>query len=309
MKKLITVFLLTCIIASLTVPVFAAGGVSAANWMAGIDGDLTLAQFTIPGTHDSCTQHCVFGRCQRTGIKEQLNMGVRFLDVRLKNDNGNFKCYHGIVYCFCSFQQVMEEASAFLKAHPSETIIMSVQNEGERSADFESAFVSRWLDSAQYKDLFFTENRIPKLDEVRGKIVLFRRYRNYSSDLARGIDASRNWKDDATFRISRVNYDLYIQDIYSYNSIGLIFGKKEFNNVKAFDESIAVNDPFNSPTAMSINFASGCDLIGAGQLSCATVVNSNLKKYFSTLRGHHGTVGVDYAESDLIKTLYETNFR
>ena len=309
MKKILILCLVLCMVTALVIPAYATGSISPTNWMASIDGSLTLAQFTIPGTHDSCTQYCVLGRCQHVCIKEQMNMGARFLDIRLKNDRGTLNCYHGFVNCLYSFKQVMEAVSAFLKANPTETVIMSIRNEGDSSAEFESILVNQWIDAEKYSDLFYTEDRIPTLNEVRGKIVLLRRYKNYDISLARGINAGKGWKDNAAFLISGNNCDMFIQDIYSYDTIGLTFGKNKFANFEAFDKSISENDPGNSPDVLHINFASGCNSISCGQLSCAVAVNPKLSKLMQNADGNHGIVIMDYVDSKLVKTVYETNFR
>ena len=303
--KIIALSLALCAFLSLLVPAYAANGSSAQSWMADIDGSLTLAQFTVPGTHDSCTQYCLLGRCQHVGIREQMNMGVRFLDIRLKNNGGKLNCYHSFINCLYSFDSVMKAVSSFLKAHPSECIIMSIKNEDEESADFESVLVNQWIDSGTYKNLFYTEDRIPTLDEVRGRIVLLRRYTNYSQSLARGIDARGGWSDNNTSHITRRGYTLKIQDIYSYDTIGLTFGNKKWKNFSAFDKAIAGNDP----DTLYLNFASGCNSIGCGQLSCAVTVNNSLRKEFAKATGNHGIVIMDYVDHCLVSTVYAVNFR
>ena len=80
--------------------------------------------------------------------------------------------YHGMRDQRSTFRQVLAELTGFLKAHPTETVILSVKDE-VRNEDF-SRLV--WLDMTKYEDLWFLENRVPSLGEVRGKAVLLTRF-------------------------------------------------------------------------------------------------------------------------------------
>lgn len=54
-----------------------------ANWMSGVADCTPIAQSSIPGSHESCA---LYGggstQCQSLTIRQQLDNGVRFLDVR-----------------------------------------------------------------------------------------------------------------------------------------------------------------------------------------------------------------------------------
>src|SRR5215471_3836160 len=57
-----------------------------------------LWAMNIPGTHDSCarTNHFAYAdKCQTWSITEQLNNGIRFLDLRLNYNNDNNRDAHG----------------------------------------------------------------------------------------------------------------------------------------------------------------------------------------------------------------------
>jgi len=307
-KSLLALCLVLCIAFTFVTPALADTGFSAKDWMSDIDGSLTLAQFTIPGTHDSTTQKVVLGRCQNLGVREQLNMGIRFLDIRLVLDGDELQCYHGFIKCFVSFKTVMQYVSDFLKSHPSECVIMSVKNEGDESAEFEQLLVNSWIEG-KYSGLFYTDDAIPALDDVRGKVVLMRRYNTYDASLTRGINARNGWADNAAFTIDRGSYTLHIQDAYSYDTYNPMFGKQKYANFSDFDSKISTADPDNDPNAMFLNFSSGCAGIGIGQLTCATYVNSSLRSAFKNASGNHGIVIMDYVDSNLVKLVGSTNFR
>ena len=319
-RSALVLCLAVCIAVSLVVPAFAkAPGYTPKNWMKSIDGSLTLAQFTVPGTHDSTTEKVPLGHCQTVGVRQQLNMGARFLDIRLKVDaKGNLNCYHGFVNCLTSFKSVMTDVVNFLKANPSECVIMSVKDEddvGTKPADisarkrFEKALVENWIESSKYAEYFYTDDSIPTLDEVRGKIVLMRRYRSYDAALTRGINAHNGWGDNGSFRIYRDAYTLRIQDIYQYDTVGLSFGKDKWKNFLAFDRDMQAENTDDPADVLWLNFSNGCNKVSCGQVSCAVVVNAYILNAFKSAAGNHGIVIMDHVTPCLVSEVIATNFR
>ncbi|MFE5795931.1 phosphatidylinositol-specific phospholipase C [Streptomyces sp. NPDC056503] len=143
-------------------------------WM-GAHGDGTaLARLTIPGTHDSGAR---FGgpwaQCQNTTIAQQLDSGVRFLDVRCRVTGGSFAIHHGAAYQNAMFGDVLVACRDFLAAHPSETVLMRVKQEysEESDATFRSVF-DDYLDRRGWRSLFRIGDGPPTLGEARGRVVL-----------------------------------------------------------------------------------------------------------------------------------------
>lgn len=63
----------------------------------------------IPGTHDSGAMHSIFdvaGKCQDLNIQQQLKIGVRFLDIRLRLKNDELEVVHSFVEQKLSFRSV-----------------------------------------------------------------------------------------------------------------------------------------------------------------------------------------------------------
>ena len=59
------------------------------DWMKNIPSDYLISNINLPGTHNSCAQFINFrliSKCQNKNIFDQLSMGIRFLDIRLKFD-------------------------------------------------------------------------------------------------------------------------------------------------------------------------------------------------------------------------------
>lgn len=95
-----------------------------------------------------------------------------------------------------AFDDILCDTAEFLKENPTETVIVSIKMDfGVNVKDFYKSFRSRYIDSQ--KDLWHTENKIPKLGAVRGKIVLMRRCMLGTNDLSsvdNGLDFSY-WED------------------------------------------------------------------------------------------------------------------
>ena len=71
-----------------------------ADWMASLDDATAINALTIPGTHDSGALHSIadaVGKCQTLNIAEQMEMGVRFLDIRLQITDNKLRIVHSIV--------------------------------------------------------------------------------------------------------------------------------------------------------------------------------------------------------------------
>ena len=206
-------------------------------WMSQLKDDLSLAQLTIPGSHDSCATEMKLVpevRTQRKTLEEQMHGGIRFLDVRCRHFNNAFAIHHGSSCLHMNFDDVMERCQNFLSKSPDETIVMSVKEEHE-SATCSRTFWETFLDYVSKKpNLWHQGAGSPKLGHVRGKIVLLRRF-----DVI-GINAL-DWKDDAFFTIPG-NPDIRVQD--KYHAWG--FTKKGYlddhmNDAEANDRDMFLN--------------------------------------------------------------------
>ncbi|KAI3332193.1 phosphatidylinositol-specific phospholipase C [Xylariaceae sp. AK1471] len=158
-------------------------------WMREICDDYPLTALSIPGTHNSPTCHVALPsvRCQAVGVREQLENGVRFLDVRVNVSQGSTEMtlVHSAFPISLTgnkyFKELVDTIYSFLDANPSESLIMSVKREGTgRGTDQK---LSKLLKEQFCKDAkrWYTEPRIPKLGEVRGRIILLRRHVNDES--------------------------------------------------------------------------------------------------------------------------------
>ncbi|KAI1276214.1 phosphatidylinositol-specific phospholipase C [Xylaria sp. FL0933] len=158
------------------------------SWMQEIRDEYPLTALSIPGTHNSPTCHVALPsvRCQAVGVREQLENGVRFLDVRVNvsQDDSDLTLVHSAFPISLTgnkyFKDLVDTVYSFLDANPSEAIIMSVKREGTgRGTDQK---LSKLLKERFYSEKrWYTEPRLPRLGEVRGRIILLRRHVNDES--------------------------------------------------------------------------------------------------------------------------------
>ncbi|AMG31550.1 phospholipase [Grimontia hollisae] len=177
------------------------------DWMRAIDGNKRLSEISIPGTHNSLSMHGGdIPATQTLDVADQLEMGIRYLDVRFKYRNNDLWAYHGPISQHQTFDSLLSKVSNFLARNPSETVLIRIQNEGGAS-DHEHQFFNRFNQVLeQYKHY----NAIPKsnnplLDDVRGKFVFIRDFNVFGSHI--GIErSSLNIQDE--YHLT-TNWDLY----------------------------------------------------------------------------------------------------
>ena len=161
-------------------------------WMKYVDGNKYLDELSIPGTHDSSTcsvdndtePQTSLAKCQQNYIPTQLLEGIRYFDIRLgkNNDKGDPGIDHGICYLlkkdggFIHLSDVIGYFKTFLNENPSEALIMLVSRGNDEATDdsVTTAFANVMDNNS---DLFYTSSHVPTLNEVRGKIVLLRRFK------------------------------------------------------------------------------------------------------------------------------------
>lgn len=178
-------------------------------WMKYVDDNKFLDELSIPGTHDSGT--CSVDndtepqssqvKCQQDYIPTQLLEGIRYFDIRLgKGDDPGID--HGIFYLlkkdghFLHLSDVIRYFKKFLNENPSEALIMLASRGNDEATDesITTAFAKVMADNP---NLFYTSGHVPTLGEVRGKIVLLRRFGlagNSVSGHTWGLDLTQ-WDD------------------------------------------------------------------------------------------------------------------
>ncbi len=253
---------------------------NASNWMESVAGETKLSSLSIPGTHDSATQYVSLSpifQCQDTDIKTQLENGYRYLDIRLVLDQDQLILKHNFAKCRKSksifskpltLDDVLEDIYSFLDAHPSETVIFCVKKENGKD-DLNK--VKSILNSTLNTDSWYTENRIPTLNEVRGKIILATRFKNeYGLYL--------NWEEQGDRTILDVPHkkedinaleSVFVQDRYNYGV------EDKINAIEYGLENAMSND---STFYLNFTSTSGKGKIGYPK-KYAKKINTYLKEY------------------------------
>ena len=199
-----------------------------ADWLKDIPENTLLRDVSLPGSHDTMALYSIAdlaGQCQSLSLHDQLNLGVRFLDNRLKEDHDKLKAVHGFINQKVSFETITKTIEEFIEKNPSEFIIMSVKEEADPS-NSEISFENS-LKSYLNKDIYLKDTELPnKLGDVRGKVMLLSRYENSTI----GVPAYDGWKDSASFTLPN---DIYVQDTYQITSTE----QKQDEIVKCFNEA------------------------------------------------------------------------
>jgi len=302
------------VVALTTAPRTAAAQTAAADldsWMSFVGDSTKLGELTIPGTHDSgALVEPIAGtaKCQSLSIGDQLAIGVRYLDIRLRQIGNALVVHHGSVYQNQNFDDVLGQVTGFLQAHPSEAVVMEVSSEytpANNTESYEQTFL-RYVDAPRYAAYWSRQRQIPALGEVRGKIVLLRRFAGSAAG-AGGIDVT-GWQDNTQFTLSdAVGAHIVVQDNYN-----VAFG----TNDNKWGAVAAMLDQAASDTGTGtwyLNFTSGVrSIIGIPNIpSVSNDIDSRLLNRFSASTQHHvhhGTVISDFVDQATIQQMLRLYF-
>ena len=263
-------------------------------WMENVSDDRLITTLSIPGTHDSGATHSIFdvaGKCQDLDIKTQLEIGVRFFDIRLQQVNDKFNVVHSFVDQKLDFEDVVEDMVDFIEDYPSEFLLVSIKEDASSKnsyKDFQSLLLS-YLDEEE----FCFDSTLPKtLKEARGKIYILSRF---SSTI--GIDAYIGWQDSTTFTLN----DLYVQDNYSIDDI----------NTKKKDIENTINFAKDNKDKLVLNFTS-CYLNNAFPPTyagtAALSINPWLIDKISNNNDNLGIIVADFISKELAENIYMRNY-
>jgi 1-phosphatidylinositol phosphodiesterase len=254
-------------------------------WMSRVPDDISLAEISIPGTHDTCALHngysFGFAKCQAWSLEDQLAVGIRFLDIRCRHVGDTFQIYHGAIDQQISFASVRDACREFLIQFPTECIVMSVKEEST-PMNVTQSFIETFRHEIEGDgNLWLLQNQLPLLGQSRGRIVVLDRV---------GSLGGYPWQK------------LRLQDDYQ-----AALSKKETLIRKHLE--LASSSEGNS---WFVNFCSGTlptNLVTPRQYS----VRSN-EVAFQFLREHQdfpariGTVVMDFPGERLITRIIESNF-
>lgn len=157
---------------------------STSRWMNSCPDDKNVEELAIPGTHDTLTYSegmdlddkllKTLATCQKQELNKQLEMGVRYFDIRTDD---SLMARHGVVRFNKNMNSVFGDFQKFLKDNPSEAIFIRFKTEKKSGGDKARRYpaeIKRLLEN--YESIIWlrgTNTKLPLLKDVRGKIVIF----------------------------------------------------------------------------------------------------------------------------------------
>jgi len=271
------------------------------GWMAAQDDTVSLAALSIPGTHDTGARFEPapgLAKTQELTLAQQLDAGVRYLDIRCRHFEDAFLIYHGPVDQNLGYDEVLATLADYLETHPTETVIVSVKEES-LPQDNTRTFAQTFDDYlARAPDLWYLGDRIPDLGEVRGKLVLLRRFDTPGAPL--GLDASP-WLDSTTFSVSNAAA-MRIQDAYMVSD----------NNAKwTAITALAEEARTGPPTTLFLDYTSGYQTMNAlpNIRVVSDDINARLAGYLDSASGRVGVLVMDFVTPELASAVIELNQR
>ncbi len=274
---------------------------TSANWMARIDDNTLLSQISIPATHDSgAALDFALSQCQNLTIEEQLNVGIRCFDLRLgfSSDKSNdLEIYHGPIRQDVYFEDIVDTFEDFLEDNPSEAIAIFIKNENDADKDKFFDALNEYFEDEE--DLFYLENAIPQIKDVRGKVVLLNRF---DAGKNVGVNCANGWRDNAVFEMNN-GVNCFVQDYYNLDV-------EDNLAVKWADIKELMTKDTGSDYVF--NFTSGYVPMALGAPNIKIVseyIHEKLIEEFSAMPdGNYGMILLDFADETLSKLIYEKNF-
>jgi len=298
------------------------------NWMGYVNGNLKLNQINIPGTHDSGTYHIETKelidkfQTQEKNITEQLESGVRYLDIRLGYViDDDIKIMHSDAYCELTFKTLISNCREFLDKHKTESIIIHIKNENnckqqqdgqdtdcsKQRIDIVNSAIKELISNSKMYDSENADNktRIPTLDEVRGKIVMVTRIADYSGIVVSLPDNPKQIEYVAPKCNFNDMYECRIQDAYE---LALDDKWKAIEKIISDQKNITQGDVAGE-NILVLNFMSTTE----GNLKeVATEINKRLVTEESNLAKlepgkQYGWILADFITADVGRYIYQSN--
>ena len=314
-------------------------------WMGGIPDCTPLASVNLPGAHDAAATNTgdiaigdlSIARCQKLFFDEMLIAGIRALDIRLGEKDGAVVLNHSIVTCYhkdhgankdkpVTLDYALKEVSAFLKAHPSETVVFVIKKDnGGDSVVTKALNILKNYQSVLYN----WADPTPTLGDVRGKIVLMSRLEVASASYPKYLGPDlRNWDNNYNDNLhfaqrinatssaaNAANCAVFLQDDYSCSPDNK---KLQFlNTAKQLAGKLGTTDgatPLKIPAdAFVFNYSSIATSVHvATPLEGSHTMNTYLMKdlvsqgYWNA-GSRMGIVMMDFADASLARLVADSN--
>ena len=314
-------------------------GILYSCWMRDIPDDSPLTALSIPGTHNSCSIDgpVGFAKTQDRGLSDQLDAGIRFLDIRLAHYQDDLCVHHDVVCMEKSYVEVLAACSEFLEQHPSETILLSVSHEensdsalgefapsqvlcklspiadpanpGENTRSFEDSFRAKTWEHLKDAPLFYNFTAAAAEGEARPGSPAFTAETTLGDVrgkivLLRRFEGGQDLGFDASYWPENKRFRNSSAPFYDVEDRYLNPGAdKKLDFVIAHLEEAARGDPAD----LYITFSGAVGLTARGY---AEKINPRLSDYLEeSPRGRVGIIAMDYFEQphELVANVIKVN--
>ena len=299
------------------------------KWMSKLLDEKKLVLINIPGSHDSTAYNLfwlgsVFAKCQDYDINTQLNMGVRFFDIRVvvksnlccyeENMFSSLICCHGICDCFHTDQNnkkknltyinVLNQIRKFLEENPSETVIIKTDSgRGDKIKNLQQALI---IFDSVLGDISVEYNNKLTLGQIRGKVVSLLKLRedennnefSFKTKIEEGTDIipihGKYTNNNENYQEFKVEGDLKVIEIkellemYNYT----------FKEAEKF-----LKLPLNYETSCTGEFKK---ILPFPKIE-ADIVNKFLKEYNFIKGNYYGWISVDFIDKEITNRIIESN--
>ena len=287
------------------------------NWMKTIPDDRIITGINMPGTHDSACRYVDFGfisQTQTLSVTEQLRAGVRYFDFRFKLVGDKLLANHSICYCrkkkgfrnqILTAEDIVKECLDFLTENPTETILFQLKEAESHTGDeFYNVFYEKYIKEAP--GMWFIENRVPAMGEVRGKIILLRAVsvdKEKFTDENSGIDFTSypyvgtynvdDWRRGELKKLDGTPYcAMLVQDSYKSE------GKYKWQTVTRFLESDLSDKDFN------ICYTS-CTRLFVPRIN-VKYINKKIREY-DFRKKYYGIIVTDFIDAEMCRKIIDSN--
>ena len=317
------------------------------NWMARLADDTYVAEVSIPGAHDAATGSGwaglnglignKFAKTQDLTLHQLWDVGVRAFDLRPALHKHYMSLNHGMVPTKLRFEEVLTMMCRWLKANPSEFIIIHLLHagDGDKVKDDYGKRLIEVLNCKEYQNYLADFKPDLRVGELRGRILILSR-NLYSQSPVGGIfhhwTGAADWNRQTQGRIigkRGANGQVYMQDFSSTFYEGALDVKKAAIK-RMLDFSTTHKASNANDVVWVLNFASAYSKVlklfghsistSNGYRDNAVHTHDTFLRFFETHpKGPTGIVLMDFAGMDkshdyqvngkmLVKAIIDRNF-
>ncbi|MGD1925000.1 MAG: phosphatidylinositol-specific phospholipase C [Paracoccaceae bacterium] len=265
------------------------------DWMKYLPDDKKLASISIPGTHDTGARHggaaC---ETQSWSVREQLDAGIRYFDIRNRRTKDSFAIHHGPCFQKIMFGDVLNQVRSFLRSNPSEVVLMRVKEEhkAEKGSDSFSKIWGGYMRT--YGSMFVPQRTtLPTLGDVRGKVLVLRN----ATFSGQGISYSGT---NTTIQDSYKVYYMAHDNPFGSDTVSLPQKKRKVRNYV---------DKARKSSKLVLNHLSGA--IGMIPKDVARATNGDAYNKLGpyTGRKQNGVMIMDFPGEKLLYRIIKSNFK